>query len=431
MQLCHRLITTISFLGAWGVGAQAAAPPPLPSTNLSAREYPQSIPSQPLPKTIPSPPRPTTQGTGFDGRTQALRLIAEVEYPVLNQGVAEMHTFTETFTISAKLANAARRNGRLSEPLNQKLQAFAQKLATPRDARFEQIAPGKWVVVQRNGIQIDMNLTKVRLRSALLNRQNQAVPVAIQQGADIAPSRTLHFFKTRGITTFYATGASNYFGSSKERVTNIKVGAQNFVDRLVDKKIFSFNQMVGPINQKSGYVAGLVIVGDKTASGVGGGICQVSTTVFRALFGAGLPIKERHNHSYQVRYYKPQGLDATIYQPANDLKFHNDTGGPLWFQAMIDPENANLMISVFGKTRDYEVLIEQPRELSSKPPPPNQNIYDNTLEVGKQIQVEWAAKGGVIEVIRKLVRGREVIRRDVLTSQYRAWPNKFRIGTKR
>lgn len=419
-------------LGSWEmVNAQAAEPPPLPTRNLSAKEYPSSIPSLPLPKTPPPPPKPTSKGTGFDGRTQALRLVAQLEYPILKGGNAETRIFTETLTISAKHANILRRNGRISHKLRQELHSFAKKLAIPHDARFEELSPGEWVVVQRNGVKIDLNLTEARLRSALLTQQVQAIPVAFQQGNVIEPRRTIDFFRSRGITDFYATGASNYYGSSKARVTNIQVGASKFVDRLVKGPVFSFNQVIGPINQQSGYVSGLVIVGDKTASGVGGGICQVSTTVFRTLFGAGLPIIERHNHSYQVRYYTPHGLDATIYQPSHDLKFKNNTGGPLWFQATIDPKHLNLLISVFGRARNYEVLIESPRQLSSKPSPPNQNIYDRTLPAGKKVQVEWAAQGGVVEVVRKLMRGNQVLRKDILTSRYRPWPNKYRIGTGR
>lgn len=435
MQYCHRLFFSVGILlglGSWGTAqAQAAEPPPLPSHNLSTKEYPSSIPSLPLPKSPPPPPKPTSQGTGFDGRTKALRLVVQLEYPILKGGRTETRIFTETLTISAKRANTLRRSGQISNKLRQELHSFAQKLATPYDARFEELSPGEWAIVQRNGVQIDMNLTETRLRSALLTQQVQAIPVALQQGNVIEPRRTLEFFRSRGITNFYASGASNFYGSSKARVTNIQVGANNFVDRLVEGPVFSFNQVIGPINKQSGYVSGLVIVGDKTASGVGGGICQVSTTVFRTLFGAGLPIIERHNHSYQVRYYTPQGLDATIYQPSHDLKFKNNTGGPLWFQATIDPKHLNLIISVFGRARNYEVLIESPRELSSQPSPPNQNIYDRTLPAGKKVQVEWAAKGSVVEVVRKLMRGNQILRKDILTSRYRPWPNKYRVGTGR
>lgn len=103
---------------------------------------------------------------------------------------------------------------------------------------------------------------------------------------------------------------------------------------------------------------------------MGGGICQVSTTVFRALYAAGLPILQRQNHSYQVHYYDPQGLDATIYQPSLDLKFANDTGGSLWFQSDWDDESSTLTVNVFGKARDFTVEIGAPRTLSSTPSPP-------------------------------------------------------------
>lgn len=96
-------------------------------------------------------------------------------------------------------------------------------------------------------------------------------------------------------------------------------------------------------------------------------MCQVSTTLFRAFFFAGLPILERHAHSYQVAYYKPPGLDAAVIQPYKDLKVLNDTPGALWIQASV--QEGRLRFHLFG-TKDREVAWEGPFITDRKPPPP-------------------------------------------------------------
>lgn len=108
-------------------------------------------------------------------------------------------------------------------------------------------------------------------------------------------------------------------------------------------------------------------MGDRTETGVGGGVCQVSTTLFRAFFFAGLPILERHAHSYQVAYYKPPGLDAAVIQPYKDLKVLNDTPGALWIQASV--QEGRLRFHLFG-TKDREVAWEGPFITDRKPPSP-------------------------------------------------------------
>ena len=173
-----------------------------------------------------------------------------------------------------------------------------------------------------------------------------------------------------------------------------------------------------------------VEVEKSTATGVGGGICQVSTTVFRALYGAGLPIVERRNHSYQVHYYDPQGLDATIYQPSQDLKFANDTGGAVWFQTDWDDAQARLTVNVFGQPRDYTVDIGRPVTLSTRPSPADRLISDPSMRVGQRRQVDWAAPGASLRVTRSFTRAGKVFKTDTLNSTYVPWPNIFMVGTR-
>lgn len=358
-------------------------------------------------------------------------ISVRTQIPALVEGKKTTTAFIRSLNISAERATQLRQAGTITPSLNTDLNKFMDQLEKAgEDARFMPLEDsGKWAVVQRNNLKIDREATRANVL-ALIKDPYEAQAEVVVTG-QTPPARTLDFFASKGITNFLASGQTSYEGSSPARIKNIHVGAANFKDRLFDGKTFSFNQMVGAVNARNGYVAGLVIAGDQTASGVGGGICQVSTTVFRALYGAGLPITQRQNHSYQVHYYDPQGLDATIFQPNLDLRFANDTGGSLWFQTDWDDTDKILTVSVFGKAPRYDIVIDDPKTLSTTPSPKDRLIYDPKLPAGTREQVDWAAPGAVIEVTRKFIQGGKEVKKDVLRSTYRPWPNIFKVGTKK
>ncbi|GGK40130.1 hypothetical protein GCM10008955_37380 [Deinococcus malanensis] len=390
----------------------------------------QPPPADPAPADpVPGPPaKPVTPARPAPQPSGPLLINVEAQWPALVNGKKTTVPFTRTLTIPGSRVAALRQRGVITPSLEADLAAFIKGLPTqPQDARFEEQWDG-WALVQRNGLKVDAAKTRQSLLTALKNPKGVKATVVIS--GQVAPNRTLDYFASRGITAHLGSGETNYYGSSAARMTNIHVGAASFKDRLFEGKTFSFSQMIGPISTRSGYVTGLVIAGERTASGVGGGICQVSTTVFRTLYKAGLPVVERRNHSYQVHYYDPQGLDATIYQPSQDLRFANDTGGALWFQADWDDKESRLSVHVFGKARDYTVEVAAPRTLSTTPSPKDRLIQDATLSAGQRKQVDWAAPGAVIEVTRKFMRDGKAFKQDTLRSQYRPWPNIFLVGTK-
>jgi vancomycin resistance protein YoaR len=139
-----------------------------------------------------------------------------------------------------------------------------------------------------------------------------------------------------GLIELVASGSSNFTGSPQNRRHNIRVGAEKFNGMLLSpNEIFSFTANMGEIDAANGYLPELVIIGNETRPEYGGGLCQVSTTVFRAALNAGFPIVARKAHSYPVRYYQPYGTDATIYSPNPDIKFKNDSGHHLLIQTRI------------------------------------------------------------------------------------------------
>ena len=407
----------VTSMPATPVTTPAAPAAPAPMTPAPA----SPTPSMPAPKTAPAKPTPTSG---------PLYVAVHTQIPALIGGKKTTTAFVRTLTIPADRASDLRRSGKISSALGADLNGFFDQLEhAGQDARFMLLEDGRWAAVQRNNLQIDRDATRANVLAALSATGEARAEVVVK--GQTPPKRTLDFFAARGITNFLATGQTSYDGSSPDRVTNIHVGASRFKDRLFEGKTFSFNDFVGPVTAANGYVPGLVISGDQTASGVGGGICQVSTTVFRTLYGAGLPIVQRQNHSYQVHYYDPQGLDATIYQPNLDLKFANDSGGALWFQTDWDDAQKILSVSVFGHAPKYDVVIGEPKTLKTTPSPKDRLISDAKLPVGTRRQVDWAAPGAVIEVTRKFMQGSKTVKQDVLRSNYRPWPNIYRVGTKK
>jgi vancomycin resistance protein YoaR len=139
-----------------------------------------------------------------------------------------------------------------------------------------------------------------------------------------------------GLTELIASGWSDASGSPVNRKHNYTVGTAKFNGVLIkpDEDV-SFNKILGPVDASTGYLPELVILADKTVPEFGGGLCQVSSTAFRAALNAGLPILERHNHAYPIGYYLPYGVDATIYLPTPDLRFKNDTGKSILIQTSV------------------------------------------------------------------------------------------------
>lgn len=162
-----------------------------------------------------------------------------------------------------------------------------------------------------------------------------------------------------GIKELIGQGVSNFRGSPKNRIHNIGVGASRFNGVLIKPgEEFSFIKTLGPVDKSTGYLPELVIKVDKTIPEYGGGMCQVSTTCFRAAMNAGLKITARTNHAYPVQYYAPQGLDATVYIPNPDLKFVNDTPGYILIQTRI--EGTQLSFDFYGTSDGRETKIVGP-----------------------------------------------------------------------
>jgi vancomycin resistance protein YoaR len=243
---------------------------------------------------------------------------------------------------------------------------------------------GKMIIVNESQDQISLDIEKsiFLLAEGILNG-NDPVELAVNREKALISQDNL---EELGIETLIGQGNSDFSGSPKNRRHNIAVGASKFNGVLVKpNEIFSFLEILGPVNASTGYLPELVIKLDKTIPEYGGGMCQVSTTAFRGAVNSGFEIIERVNHAYPVQYYSPQGTDATVYIPSPDLKFLNNTPAHVLIQTKI---TGNILTFEFYGTNDErKVKTSGPTIYDRKP--------DGSMRA-KWIQKVYRADGNLL-----------------------------------
>lgn len=255
------------------------------------------------------------------------------------------------------------------------------------------------------------------------------IPVTI-----LEPKVTTEKANDLGIVEVIGQGKSYFAGSIPNRIFNLTHAASKINGTLIEpNQIFSFNQTIGDISKATGYKEAYVISGGKTILGDGGGVCQVSTTLFRAALNTGLPIKERNAHTYRVGYYEqqfPPGLDAAIYVPTVDFKFSNDTGRHILIQSFVNNADMSITFTLYGTRDGREVSMTSPVVTSQSPAPEPHYQDDPNLPMGQVQQVEYAASGAVVTFNRTVTRDGKVHIQDSFTTRYTPWRAVFLRGTK-
>ncbi|MGB7339474.1 MAG: VanW family protein [Phototrophicaceae bacterium] len=288
------------------------------------------------------------------------------------------------------------------------LYTLAPGLIAPAiDGRFDYIPEtGTLSVLEpaRSGRILNVAETLVRLKEGVFTPENRIVPMAF----DFALPRYHNQISANelGITELVAESTTYYTGSSQDRRTNIAVGVSRMNGIIIGPgEEFSFNYYLGEISYENEFVDGLVIFGGRTIAGIGGGICQVSTTVFRAAFNAGLAITERNSHGYRVGYYElggqPPGLDAAIWQPERDFKFQNNTPHHILIEANVYPGDNALQFR-FYSTQHWQVEIEDAIIRNQQPAPESRFISNTDLSLGEIVQVDYAAEGAEVTIYRNI-----------------------------
>ncbi len=318
----------------------------------------------------------------------------------------------------------------------EKLTAYVENLApqiaqSPENARFDfDEATGSLtpIVPSRRGRTLDVAETKRLINAHVITTDRQVTLPILPVRPDVADDDGPNL----GIVELVSQGVTYFKGSTAGRVQNIQLAASRFHGLVIPPGgRFSFNEHLGEVSPETGYEESLIISGNRTTEGIGGGICQVSTTAFRAAFWGGFPILERSPHSFRVSWYEPPvGLDATVYGPAVDFKFLNDTLYHLLIETEADPQTGMLAFRFYSTKTGRTVEVEGPFEENVVPH--GEPIYqdDPTLPKGTTKQVEWARDGVDVTVYRIIKEGDLVISREKFFSRYQPWQDMYLVGSK-
>ncbi|MFH0820170.1 MAG: VanW family protein [Candidatus Peregrinibacteria bacterium] len=235
--------------------------------------------------------------------------------------------------------------------------------------------------------------------------------------------------KEKGIVELVSAGETDFTGSPPNRINNVLTGLAKFNGYLVAQgEEFVFGNVLGPVDEKTGYKKELVIKGDRTVPDYGGGLCQVSTTLYRAILAGGFPVTKRKNHTYAVSYYLPIGLDATVYPPSADLKFINDLPGALLMQSFAIGNKAYW--NFYGTRDQRKVHLIGPYYRDQTPPPPAKTEYTTKLAPGEKQVLGHAVPGLFSSWYRQVTYAdpEKPVYFESIYSKYQARPDFVAIG---
>ncbi len=281
------------------------------------------------------------------------------------------------------------------------------------------------------GRALDIEATLERLM-AQIDNSNRSIPFILQ---DITPK--VHANATAeelGITELITENTTWFRNSTLERKHNIARAAANFYGIVIAPgETFSFNQYLGDISEEEGYETGLIIYGGRTIEGVGGGVCQVSTTIFQSAFWAGFPIEERWEHGYRVPYYddgEGAGMDATVFSPIVDFRFTNNTPHHLLIENYYNEANESLTFKFYSASMGRQVVKGDVQVRNIVPPKPDVWEFNPELTPGEILQVDWAIEGSDVSISRQVLNanGETLYGTELYESQYLPWQNVFQYG---
>lgn len=324
------------------------------------------------------------------------------------------------------------------------LRAFLAELAPslvlePANARFTfNDKTRKLEVIQKavigRALDIDATLKAVQQK---LSRGDHTIALELKLTPPPATDETTG--EQLGIKELIYQEVSYFYGSSASRVQNIKTAASRFHGVLIPPgAVFSMADTIGTISLDSGYAEALIIQNGRTIKGVGGGVCQVSTTLFRAAFFAGFPIVERYAHAYRVSYYekvagnkinaKLAGLDATVFVPIVDFKFKNDSSAWILMETYVNTSTSTLTWN-FYSTSDGRTVKWETTGLTNIVPAPDPVYRENPdLPKDKIKQIDYAVEGADVAVTRTVTRGGQTILKDTIRTHYIPWPDQYEYG---
>jgi vancomycin resistance protein YoaR len=324
------------------------------------------------------------------------------------------------------------------ERLTRAIEMLAQLADSPSAEPRVAFRNGKLRITQEG--QVGWRIKQPEAVDAIIAALRTPVRDVELPGEELTPQVTAKKLPSLGVVELVGAGTTSYAGSAQYRITNIKAGARRMNGVLIAPgEEFSFNTQLGDVDEKNGFVQGYAVIGNHTQLEWGGGVCQDSTTVFRAAFWAGLPITERHAHPFYISWYDAfsypngaaaPGMDATIFTGVSDLKFLNDTGNWLLMEAVTNDAEQTLTVRLYG-TKPNRIVEARGPDIDNRVPPPSEPVYltDNQLAAGTVKQTDTARAGMDIAVYRIITENGVQKPPELFFTRFKAWPDVFVRGT--
>ena len=304
---------------------------------------------------------------------------------------------------------------------------FGGAIGSPaRDAGFRTRNGSVSIVPAKTGVGPDMEALAAELTAAMRAAAGQPRTVLLRT-RKTSPAITTPMARAMHVKERISTYTTYYSAGNRPRVNNIHLLGDSLDGKLVAPgATFSFNGAVGERTAAKGYKEANAIVDGKLVPQLGGGICQVGTTLFNAVFISGFSVVERHNHSFYISHY-PKGRDATVSWGGPDLKFKNDSED--WVLISVSYTSGSITMSLYGTDPGYKVTsVTTP--FTNERPFPTEKTKDPKLEVGVKVIEDPGVTGRTCTVTRTVKKGGEVVREDTFKSVYRPKIEIVRVGTK-
>jgi vancomycin resistance protein YoaR len=282
------------------------------------------------------------------------------------------------------------------------------------------------IIPSEDGVGPDVKALALALTQEL--KDDQADRTVELRTTRAEPDITTEKARKMGIKERISTYTTTFASDNRPRVNNIHTLGKALDGELIAPGgVFSFNGAAGERTAEKGYQQADAIVNGRLVPQLGGGVCQVGTTVFNAAFESGLPVIERRNHSFYISHY-PKGRDATVSWGAPDLKFKNDTEN--WLLVSVSYSNSSITVSLYGTDPGYQVKAEV-GDWTNVKPYPTEKVKDDTVAEGSKVVREAGVQGRSMTVKRIVSKDGKVVRTDSFVSHYKPKTQVVAVGTKR
>lgn len=296
----------------------------------------------------------------------------------------------------------------------------------PQDAKFSVVGEKVAIIPSKEGIIINLEKAAGDLNLAAI-KKDPAQREVLLTGTISTPKLTTEKAQSMGIKEKITSYTTKYSPYARARVSNIHLLTKTLDGVIVAPgDVFSFNKTIGPRTAVKGYKEASIILNGKLVPGLGGGVCQVATTMFNTIFFAGLPVAERRNHSFYISKY-PTGRDATVSYPYPDLKFKNDTGAYILIKGYVSSNSVT--INFYGTDPDRTVTYNT-TGFSGITAFPVEKVEDSTLEEGIEKIVDLGEAGRQVTVYRTVKKDSTILFKDTFFSKYRPKIQVVIYGTK-